>query len=418
MAGEEITIDTLRNLLGIQTQLRDRAETQWQKAQRALVSLLETFAPQEADRRLKNGEPLDSLPVEELEQLVRLHIRQRMNELQKPVRFSENLDLSILQIEIQKKDQEMDRLRIENQGLNARILNLESTQNQSFTAPATQAKQAPPDNLTTQLIPAGPSMAEMPLAPEPDWMSAWRKRETFTRDASILQMIAETGLSRRPKIEVEAASRLGIKRAGGSINSLIGRLEAEGLIDCFRPWEDQGGGSGGKYPDLIRLTENGRLAYWLLTGKQAGSDEFESLLGRHVTPEHTYLNLAVADFFKEEGYQINLFPNLIELPGGMKFYPDQILIDPDGSLIYLEVEREANKDREKRQAKWLNFYEASQGKLYVACDNRTCMRSIRSEINFSLGNRPGIVHLTNLTDLQSGKRGEGDSLWLEVRKRE
>ena len=52
MAGEEITIDNLRQLLSIQTDLREQAETRWRKAQRVLVSLLETFAPEEVDQRL------------------------------------------------------------------------------------------------------------------------------------------------------------------------------------------------------------------------------------------------------------------------------------------------------------------------------------------------------------------------------
>jgi len=55
--------------------------------------------------------------------------------------------------------------------------------------------------------------------------------------------------------------------------------------------------------------------------------------------------------------------------------------------------------------------------MFVVCDNRSCMRNIRSEINYCLGNSPLIVSLTNLADLQSGKRGEGDSVWLETRNR-
>ena len=53
--------------------------------------------------------------------------------------------------------------------------------------------------------------------------------------------------------------------------------------------------------------------------------------------------------------------------------------------------------------------------MYVVCDNRSCMRNIRSEINYCLRNRPLLVSLTNLADLQTGKRGEGDSVWLEAR---
>ncbi len=55
--------------------------------------------------------------------------------------------------------------------------------------------------------------------------------------------------------------------------------------------------------------------------------------------------------------------------------------------------------------------------MFVVYDNRSCMRNIRSEINYCLGNRSLVVSLTNLADLQAGNHGEGDSVWLEVRNR-
>jgi hypothetical protein len=45
------------------------------------------------------------------------------------------------------------------------------------------------------------------------------------------------------------------------------------------------------------------------------------------------------------------------------------------------------------------------------------MRNIRSEINYCLRKKPLFVSLTNLANLQTGKRGEGDSIWLEARNR-
>ncbi len=74
---------------------------------------------------------------------------------------------------------------------------------------------------------------------------------------------------------------------------------------------------------------------------------------------------------------------------------------------------ETDNNIEQRQAKWRNFYQASGGNMFVVCDNRSCMRNIRSEINYCLGNMSVVVVLTNLADLQAGKRGEGDSIWLE-----
>jgi hypothetical protein len=85
--------------------------------------------------------------------------------------------------------------------------------------------------------------------------------------------------------------------------------------------------------------------------------------------------------------------------------------------LFIELERDVDKNLEQRQAKWRNFYQASGGMMFVVCDNRSCMRNVRSEINYCLVNRPLVVSLTNMADLQVGKRGEGDSVWLEARNR-
>jgi hypothetical protein len=55
--------------------------------------------------------------------------------------------------------------------------------------------------------------------------------------------------------------------------------------------------------------------------------------------------------------------------------------------------------------------------MFVVCDNRSCMRNIRKEINNCLGNKSLVVSLTNLADLQNGKRGDGDGIWLEVKQK-
>lgn len=114
---------------------------------------------------------------------------------------------------------------------------------------------------------------------------------------------------------------------------------------------------------------------------------------------------------------MNLTPHDVNLPDGGLFKPDLVLIDEQGALLFIELERDTDKSIEQRQAKWLNFYQASGGRIFVVCDNRFCIRNIRSEINYCLENRSMMLSITNLADIQSGKRGEGDSDWLEVRNR-
>jgi hypothetical protein len=40
--------------------------------------------------------------------------------------------------------------------------------------------------------------------------------------------------------------------------------------------------------------------------------------------------------------------------------------------------------------------------MFLVCDNRSCMRNIRSEINYCLENKPLVVLLTNVTNLLAG----------------
>ncbi len=418
MAGEEITIDNLRQLLSIQTDLREQAETRWRKAQRVLVSLLETFAPEEVDQRLKNGRPLDHLPVDELEQLVRQQVGNRLHHVQGLLNDSQSAQrIQNLREQFERLIAQNEELQKENKQLQDRINRLDAEKIDlldQLTALRAVSQEQQQENDEQE---PGISAQNENDPPEPAWMAIWRQAETFERDASVLRMIAETGLARRPVIEAQAAELLGIKKAGGSLQALMTRLEDLRLIERFRPWTADGAGTGGKFPDLVRLTDQGRLAYWLLTNQQPQANEYDLLLERHVSPEHTLLNLQAADALREAGYQVDLTPPEITLPDGGLFRPDLAIIDDQGATHFVEVERDVDKNLEQRQAKWRNFHQASGGRMFVVCDNRSGMRNIRSEINYCLGNKPLIVSLTNLADLQTGRRGEGDSIWLEARNR-
>ncbi len=49
----------------------------------------------------------------------------------------------------------------------------------------------------------------------------------------------------------------------------------------------------------MRLSEYGRLAYWLVAGTDPIQNEYDALLARPVSPEHTLLNLQAADVLRE-----------------------------------------------------------------------------------------------------------------------
>ena len=127
MAADDITIENLRQLLHIQTELREQAETRWRKAQRVLVGLLESFAPEEVDQRLKAGQPLDHLPVDELEQLVRQQVGNRLHQAQSLLNESQNAQrVQNLRDQVEKLAARTDELQKENKRLQDQLNQLEA----------------------------------------------------------------------------------------------------------------------------------------------------------------------------------------------------------------------------------------------------------------------------------------------------
>ena len=120
----------------------------------------------------------------------------------------------------------------------------------------------------------------------------------------------------------------------------------------------------------------------------------------------------------DAGYLIKGQVQEIQLSNGGSFIPDISAIDPTtGELIFIEVERDVHKDKMARKQKWINLYEASNGNLYVFCDNLTGQRAIQGEINLALGGLNYNSFLTNLHGLRNGKRSEKDGgIWLSVRR--
>ena len=70
------------------------------------------------------------------------------------------------------------------------------------------------------------------------------------------------------------------------------------------------------------------------------------------------------------------------------------------------------KGLEQLEVKWCGYCNGGGRKTFVMYDNRSCMRNICSKINLCLEIKPLVVSLTYLADLQTGKRGDGDRIWL------
>ena len=155
-------------------------------------------------------------------------------------------------------------------------------------------------------------------------------------------------------------------------------------------------------------------SFLALTGQIPKENEYDRPVCLHSSPEHTILNIQAAEILVEEGYQLRGQAQEILLANGETLIPDIIASDPkNGEVIFIEVERDVNKDQMSRKQKWMKLYEASNGILNVFCDNLNCQRAIQGEINLALGGLEYNSFLTNLHGLRKGKRSEKDgSIWL------
>ena len=130
------------------------------------------------------------------------------------------------------------------------------------------------------------------------------------------------------------------------------------------------------------------------------------------------MNIQAAEILLEAGYLIRGKAQEIQLSNGETYIPDIIAADPNtGELIFIEIERDVHKDRISRKQKWMKLHEASNGNLYVFCDNLNCQRAIQGEINLALGELVYNSFLTNLHGIRKGKRSEKDgSIWISQRR--
>ena len=169
---------------------------------------------------------------------------------------------------------------------------------------------------------------------------------------------------------------------------------------------------------MLHLTRNGQVAYQVLTGKIPKENEFDILIRHHSSPEHTILNIQAGEILVDEGYRIQGRAQAISLSNGETYIPDIIAVDPKtGEVIFVEVERDVSKEQISRKIKWMKFYEASNGNLYVFCDNLNCQRAIQGEINLALSGLNYNSFLTNLHGLRNGKRaGKDGSIWFSQRR--
>jgi hypothetical protein len=258
----------------------------------------------------------------------------------------------------------------------------------------------------------------------PDWIKTWQESKTFEKTSTAILVMGEMGIALRPTIIKVLAKRLSLSAANKNLDEALNWLMTTEdkscpiLIEQIWGVLEQGSSSGGNQPAVLHLTQDGQVAFQVLSGKPPKENEFDMLLKHHSSPEHTILNIQAGEILVDEGYKVRGRAQPINLSNGETYIPDIVAVDPKtGEVIFVEVERDVNKDQISRKQKWMKFYEASNGNLFVFCDNLNCQRATQGEINLALG---GLVYnslLTNLHGLRKGKRSEKDgSIWFSQRR--
>ena len=198
---------------------------------------------------------------------------------------------------------------------------------------------------------------------------------------------------------MNALDEEGLVTAGsGASYRLFKELEQLGVIERIAPATE----SLGRAPHLVRLTEKGREIFQKAFGQAPAPSEYDELKKRHVSDEHTLLNLQAKEVLERAGYVVDLFPDPIRTDEG-DFYPDLVAVK-DGKVIYVECERGGPKDRRQRRAKWRAVHRHNGGHFYVVVPNVKTRNQIATELDkFALAERvEGFMHICVLSKLESG----------------
>lgn len=420
-ATDLISLEMLRQLLVVQTGLCDGLKAQQEKIRARMVELIYQYAPDEADQLARTARPLERMRDEDLLERIRIVLEKGQagaGQQGTGENLADMLQQRDAQIEAQRvliSQIESDKERIEQQVV-------ELTYRLAATQQILSQSQANP-----------PKDAENPPAGHtaPEWFSSWKGGRGFENEAILVRLLGDSGISRRPAL-VELANKTN-QISPSTFHSALDRLLERGLV---KKVDATGQEKTGNSPepsasgmdekplsiDILLLTDLGQEAYQRLAGKAPAESEF-SIFSHHSSPEHAILILEAADVLMAEGYQIlQRDVRNIVLPSGASVRPDLAVKDPDGQVVFIEVERDTYKGP-AREDKWRNLHAATGGKLYIICDTHTCLSSIRNEINEVLQEMAYTRWMTDLRSLRGnpGKKtpprrnARDGSMWIEKR---
>ncbi len=417
--ASQISQEIVEQIDAHEQQIQKAFQQRWEAAHRHLAAILRSL-DQDYDEACKKAQhPLESFGDNDLVYLIQVRLRALLESTTKRDTPAETLEVEKNLAELEQKYAGLERTAAALQDANKKLKEEKETLEIHLAAlRQVQLDRGSQENSPPKALP--------PTFPTvPDWIEMWKAAKGFERTSTAILVMGETGQALRPLIVKQMARRLSLSEENYSLEEAINRLQKTcenggppPLVEQIEGLEKQGSSSGGNPPDVLRLTPDGLTAFKVLTGREAKENLYNTLIRFHASREHTILNIQAAEVLEEAGYQLKSLVQEIQLKNGGKFIPDLTLVDPNtGEILFVEVERDAHKNHQTRKHKWINFYEASNGNLYVFCDNLTCQRAVQEEINTTLGALKFNSYLTNLHNLREKKRSRIDGgIWLSIRK--
>ena len=421
--ADRIAEEIARQSIAHQQALQTGAVRKWQEAHEALAQIVSILDQDYYDSCQKSGHPVERFDDQTLHHWIGMRIKALQYRLSQMMRLDQTEDL---QRQLEDAGREVEASGREGERLRTMVEELQAENKRLNTSlQAIQQAQRPVDLSQVEPLEHGPTpqaAVERPdgEAVEPDWMRDWWVSRTFAKESAAVILMGETGKALRPTLISLLARKLNGAPSSSGLSEVFDRLasfDAEGgLIEAMNVFDEPG--AGGNHPVILRLTERGRMAYRLLTGKQAVENEYERLLQRYQSPEQTVLVIQASVALVElGGYQLKEQAPEVRLPDGSGFTPELMMLDQKtDEILYVSVEIDANQDRMARAQKWKHLLEANQGDLYVVCENARCQQAVQAEINQAIGSNRFNSHLTNLDSLRKGVRAQDGGVWLSARK--
>lgn len=401
--------------------MQTNAQKSWENAHKQLVALLRLLDQDYDESCEKATRPLESFNDDDLAYLIHVRLRTLQGSASKKIEPLEINELKQRLKELNQKYSDLEQELIATQESKRNI----QAEKAALEAHLAALRQIQKDDVAQNIQIQKTNIEESrDPTPVPDWVKTWQFTKNYEKTSAAILVMGEMGIALRPSIIKQMAKRLSLSAANKNLDEALNWLMSlEGnefpiLVEQITGVVEQGSSSGGNQPAVLHLTRDGQVAYQVLTGKIPKENEFDILIRHHSSPEHTILNIQAGEILVDEGYQIRGRAQSINLSNGETYIPDIVAVDPKtGEIIFIEVERDVSKDQVSRKQKWMKFYEASNGNLYVFCDNLNCQRTIQGEINLALGGLAYNSLLTNLHGIRNGKRAEKDgSIWFSQRR--